>query len=409
ASPRCAVNAKGPEGLSPGLPIFARQPKRGRRCRRSNGLAAELFHRERHAGGQRRDRLLGQLERRVGQLAGIGHRLLYRGAGIRRLQVDRLLDGLDRAQGLEGRHAFFEAGLRRRCDLLAEVLHAGRQDLPRLDERLQVALVERHELFRRLHHLRHALSCLLLSLLRCVADSDRGLPEGGPRRLATAFDNGCDLLGRFISDLSRSLLCCVADRDRSLPEGGPRRLATPFDNGCDLLGRFISDLSRSLLCCVADRDRSLPEGGGRRLATPFDNGCDLLGRFISDLSRSLLRCVADRDRGLLEGGPRRLATPFDNGRDLLGRLLAGLHGLLSRVRGLRFPAHGTPCLSSMHAWLSIDYGDAAPHKTDVPASVVASVVACKCGAQNLVPPLMFVTARTSGAGQGCSTLADGLN
>ena len=64
---------------SPG-PLFRRPAEcgaaRSRPIRRSGG-AAELLHRERHPRGDRRQRLLGQLQRGVGQLAGLGDRLLH--------------------------------------------------------------------------------------------------------------------------------------------------------------------------------------------------------------------------------------------------------------------------------------------------------------------------------------------
>jgi hypothetical protein len=49
---------------------------------RSGGLG-ELLHRDGDAGGDRRKGLFGELEGGIGQLAGLGHRLLQRGAGKR--------------------------------------------------------------------------------------------------------------------------------------------------------------------------------------------------------------------------------------------------------------------------------------------------------------------------------------
>ena len=74
-----------------------------------------------NAGGERGNRLLGQLHGRVGELVALGDGFLDGGLGEAGLQVNRFLDGLHAHQGLGERNGLFDRGLARSSEMLGNV------------------------------------------------------------------------------------------------------------------------------------------------------------------------------------------------------------------------------------------------------------------------------------------------
>jgi hypothetical protein len=102
----------------------------------------------------------------VGETAGLGHGFLDCRPGEAGLQVHDFLERAQAAQGLEGRHCVLHLALRRRGNLLGEVLYAGGPDLAGLQQRVERTLAEGGNFFRLLDRLAHVLLQVFLSLFQ---------------------------------------------------------------------------------------------------------------------------------------------------------------------------------------------------------------------------------------------------
>jgi SPFH domain / Band 7 family len=165
----------------------------------SAGLA-EGLDRQRNPGGDRRDGLFGQLHAGIGQLVGLGNRLLDRRFGEAGLQIDRFLDRFHAHQRLREGDGFFQRCLAGSRELLGNVLETGGINLAGLDPRFHVALAEHHHFLCGLHRLLHVFLDFHLRGLKPLGGSlhaflhrHQGLVEPFIRNIGCVFGGG---LGR---------------------------------------------------------------------------------------------------------------------------------------------------------------------------------------------------------------------